>query len=230
MFCYLFLIVLPLQGADPVSFPYAGQYQYLPLAKQQEIYKIWPTPLVLPDKLHFYARSGYSQRLTITNGLDHHIWMPTSQDDSLGAQNPNRKSPWVVSGGADGLTDFVSYVGVAFPKDATVNIYSESVDAGARRLLPMHKWNWPKGSVFIDMLTHKNHTFEVRQREKVNEVDWVSSVIFHDAQKAPKEFKGAGHSCISCHGKVGSQDGYGIRIRGGDTVFSLTPISLLPDR
>ena len=94
----------------------------------------------------------------------------------------------------------------------------------------MHKWGWPKGSIFIDMLTHNKQTFEVRKREKVGEDEWTSKVIFTDVDCAPSGFTGAGQSCMSCHGKTGSQDGYGIRIRGGDTVFSLTPISLIPKK
>lgn len=233
MFSYLFvLIMLPLQGSEPVSFPYAGQEQYLSLAEQLEIYKLWPKGLEFPIKLHFYTRSGYSQRLTITDGLDRHVWMPVSQDDlfsnAVTERNPNRKFPWATSGGTDDMEDFKSYVGVALSKEAEVKIYNEQVEAGARRLLPMYKWNWPKGVIFIDMLTHKNRTFEVRRREKPGEEDWVSKVVFQDAKRAPQGFKGAGQSCLSCHGKTGSQDGYGIRIRGGDTVFSLTPGSLLP--
>lgn len=228
--CVFVLIALPLQGS-PVSFPDAGQYQYLPLVEQQRIHKLWPKGLAFPDRLHFYNRSNYSQRLTITNGLDHHVWVPTSQDDSIAREaNPNRKFPWATSGGTDDLADFVSYVGVSFPKDAEVNLYIEHVDAGARRALPMHKWGWPKGSIFIDMLTHKKQTFEVRKREKVSEDEWTSKVVFTDVDCAPSGFTGAGQSCMSCHGKTGSQDGYGIRIRGGDTVFSLTPISLIPKK
>jgi hypothetical protein len=231
MFHHFFAFVLITLGADPVTFPYAGQDQYLSLEEQQEIYKIWPKTVPFPARLHFYTRSGYSQRLTITNGLDHHVWMPVSQDDGISSErNPNRKFPWATSGGTDDLPDFKSHVGVSFPKDAEVEIYTERVEAGARRLLPMYKWNWPKGSIFIDMLTHKNQVFEIRRREKLGDEDWVSKIVFQDADKAPKDFKGAGQSCLSCHGKTGSQDGYGIRIRGGDTVFSLTPVSLIPKK
>ncbi|MDE2095678.1 MAG: hypothetical protein KGL39_00345 [Patescibacteria group bacterium] len=218
------------RAAEPVG--------YYPEEKQRQIRAMWPKGIDIPHGLRFYKPTNWSQRVVINNGLDHHHWVHVDYDDYFANDrpkwNPNRLFPWRVPGGLDlrtnspyvwPKTDWESYIGCNVDV-SQVQAWVERVEAGASRLLPIHRWRFPRHTVFVDLLVNNKlgKPFELRLRSNHSGVEkWESTRVWSDKAAYPRHYTGhaaSGKTCNQCHSKPGSQEGYGIRLRGSDGCFS----------
>ena len=196
----------------------------LPVLAEDNVRDVWPRDVDMPPGLRFYARSEYSQRLTITNDRDTLRIVRQDTDDVFTnaptVLNPNRISPWKVSGGMDKVRGFQSKTALAIPKGQAIRYWSERVEAGAAHPLPRASWSFPVGTVAADLLSHDGKLFEVRTLTKTAK-GWHSEIVWGSGVKVPG-YTGPGRRCHECHDKVGS-GGYGVRVRGSDGLFSFWP-------
>lgn len=210
-----------------------GQSIWEPDHEQAALAAAWPTSDVPVPR--FYVKAKYSQRLTITNERDQTIPYHIDSPD-LGRFNPNALFPWAVPGGLHNAVGWRNRVGVVFPKVASdgprrpavggqsdtgrIVIWSERVDAGAERKQVQYRWAFPEGTVFYDVLHTREAIFEIRTRTK-RAGEWVPAVPYRDKAYFPRGYAGtAGKACVECHRGAGTQDGYGVRVRGDDHCFT----------
>lgn len=184
----------------------------------------WPTSFVpKPEGMKRYAKTQYSQYLSITNGFDSVEMFRLSSDDNLFRRvNPNRIFPIAVSGGLHDSNGWKSEGRIAIPKGQYVRVWGERVEAGVRRPLPRTAWQFPEGTIFADLLSTDKGLFELRTITKVNG-GWKFRTAYKDWSKAPANYVGARKACNECHERAGEQPGYGISWRGSDGIFSWDP-------
>jgi hypothetical protein len=180
----------------------------------------------MPDA-KLYKKAEYSQRLSITNGLDNNLLYHKNRDDVFSNAptdiNPNRRFPWAVSGGMHGLTGWFNKTAVYIPPGEKVKVFEERVEAGARHPLPRISWSFPDGTKFADILMTYSGPFEIRVREKTNG-SWRFRIAHRDENNRPRGYTGLKMSCAECHGSKMSEEGYGIQARGSDETISWTPL------
>lgn len=210
------LFLLPL-----LAFPlFAGEDRAKVALALAQMKKTWPD---LPEGMKWYTKTRHSQYLSINNGLDSNDLYRLDQDDTLfGRVNPNRVFPWAVSGGLHESSGWKSKAAVSIPEKAKVYVWTERVEAGARRPLPKYRWEWPKGTVFADVLSTDAGVFEVRTLTKTGD-SWKARTEYKDPEKAPKGYTGPRKSCFDCHSEPITTN-YGIQVRREDGIFSASPL------
>ncbi len=192
----------------------------------------------LPANLKPYPRTRWTQRLTITNGLDTLLPVHENQDDYFQnapmKQNPNRMFPWRNSGGMDVVDEreWTSRTALSIPEGKAVEYWQERIHAGASHPLPKVAWHYPRGTVAADLLSYRGEPFELRTLTKGEDGRWRGRVAWEDPTKRPLSYKGAGRPCMDCHRHAGGFLEYGMLIRGNDHLFSppvLREGTLTPD-
>jgi hypothetical protein len=188
---------------------------------------LWPSDVAMPKGLKEYKPWRFSQRLVILNGQRHNHWWPNHADhpfaNSSPEQNPNARHPWAVPGGMDNLRGWHALKACVIP--GAVKIWTEDVNVPAARFpLPQHRWAFPDGTVFADLLTYDGKLFELRTLKKVDG-QWQRRVEHQNKDHAPPGYKGAGKACVDCHSRAGASEQYGITVRGSDGVFTWAPFN-----
>lgn len=200
--------------------------------EQSTLAKLWPAGVPVPAGLKLYQKTEHAQNTVILNGFDFHTIVHRDQDTISGV-NPNRIFPWAVSGGLHQATGWQSHAAIALPKGKAVTVFNEYIDAGARRPLPVTRWEFPTGTVLADILSVNERTFEIRTLTKT-ERGWVGRTPFESEHKpaghvSPHKVthgqsKSAGGRCFDCHDRAGQWLSYGTLLRGSDSVFSFSPL------
>lgn len=183
--------------------------------------KLWPKEVPFPAGMHIYRKSEHAQNTVILNGYDSHTIVHRNQDAVSGV-NPNRIFPWRVSGGMDHAAGWTSHAAVAFPESKPVQVFNEYIEAGARRPLPRTSWTFPVGTVFADILSENGRTFELRLLTKRAD-GWRGRVAWESEHKPPG-YRTPDRKCFDCHSHAGGWLSYGTLLRGGDRVFSWSPL------
>lgn len=223
---------------------------WLPVGEQEDIRKLWPKTLEFPTGLRFYNRTRWGQYIAVTNEqlniqpwpADKHAPFGRSRDNPLGlpALNPNINDPhWRTPGGLHNITGWKSYVGLSLPKDGLIDFWEGRTPVFNAPNGYLHKklWRFPRGTLFVDLLTYNDKPFEVRYREK--EKEWESFVAYKDPEARPEGYTSAkaitGKRCATCHEEADSGEGsqYHLVLRGNDGVRSfpvMTEGTLNPNR
>ena len=189
-----------------------------------ELLRLWPAGVQMPEGMRLYQRSVWAQRLVILNGHDDLRIVREDQDDHFGnaptRPNPNRLHPWAKSGGLHSVTNWSSRTALALPRGGMIHYWSERVEAGASRSLPMVRWQFPTGTVFADILSYGGKVSEWRLAEKTKD-GWRRRVVWRQGER-PAGYH-MDRTCVQCHEKAGGDEGYGVRVRGSGGVFSFWP-------
>lgn len=194
--------------------------------------KLWPASVKFPVGMTLYRKTEHAQNTVILNGFDSLTVVHRDQDTVSGV-NPNRIFPWAVSGGMHQATGWQSHAAIAIPKGKAVQVWTEYIEAGARRALPRIAWSFPTGTVLADILSANGQTFEVRTLTKARD-GWVGRTPYEAEHKpagyvsphkvAHGQHKSESGRCFDCHQSAGKWLSYGTLIRGSDRVFSWSPI------
>jgi len=221
----LIAFALIAQTPPPITL-YGSPYPPPPVLRPKLPHPKWP-PAVPGDGLKPYTPTRISQRIAVTDGRPSHQWYDLNRDDVFQNAptmfNPNRQTPWRVSGGMEGMHGWKSLKLTNVAK-SDVKVWRENLPiAGAGRNLPGFRWQFPEGATFADLLVNdKDEPFELRMRTK-KDGKWRAQVVYENAAAAPHGYLGAA-KCASCHDHAGSSKQYGIMVRGDDTVFSFNPM------
>lgn len=184
---------------------------------------LWPKGVERPPTLTAYKmRPAYQPQMIMSGNRWLGFW-PTTHGDS-----PNRNERWGQPGGLFNIDrrEWRNITFVSFPKNAKVDLWTESTPVeGTSDLLPKLTWEFPNGTAFYELLVNANgKAFELRQRRK-DDGKWHSSVLFKSRLHAPVGYVGVKAACNSCHNsEVGRATGYGVGVRGSDTVISWYPV------
>lgn len=186
---------------------------------------LWPDSVERIPGLRSYVPMTFSQRLSLEGtNFTNRLW-PIDKDDrppvGPAVVNPNRIFPYAVSGGLHDSTGWVSIKAAKIP--GVVDVWTEEVPVPLTSAkIPKQRWQFPDGTVFVDMLAKDGVCFELRTSTKTGG-KWKQEAIYRDLEAAPEKFHGAGRSCVSCHKDAGASLNYGITVRGDDRVFSWSP-------
>lgn len=160
-----------------------GQTPYVDEAKQGQLRTLWDlSGLEFPSGLKFYEFPIASQHVAIlaTGGGDRDlcvVYNPHPKTpwffDTSGrpSKDVNAMNLWRVGGGLheSPRNQWVSYKGVSLPDK--VSVWREPVVVpNAAHKLPAWRWEFPNGTIFVDMLVRRSGNtgwpFEIRTREK----------------------------------------------------------------
>ena len=190
-----------------------------------ELRRLWPAGVPLPEGMRFYEKARHNQRAVILNGYDHTTAIPRDRDDVFAnaptKPNPNRLFPWAVSGGMHAAEGWESRAAVALPRGKSIRYWTERIEAGASRPLPVVRWRFPDGTTFADVLLRDGKVFELRILEKTRR-GWQGHVAYQASKETwPKGYAGKpDRACMECHKHAGGWLDYGSLLRGGDSIFS----------
>lgn len=184
----------------------------------------WPDKVPVPPGLKWYSPTRYAQRTVIQNGYDYHTPVHENTDayfsNAPPSWNPNRIFPWRNSAGLDyRVPGWTSRTGIALPEGKSIMVWTEYIEAGASRPLPRISWQFPPGTVTVDLLSYRGQPFEVRTRTKDERGTWRPRTLW-EGGTPPPGYRGPVHKCAACHDRAGAWESYGTMIRGSDTVFS----------
>lgn len=197
----------------------------IPQRLPADLESLWPESVERISGLRSYVPMTFSQRLSLEGkNFTNRLW-PIDKDDrppvGPSVVNPNRIFPYAVSGGLHDSTGWVSIKAAKIP--GVVDVWTEEVSVPLTSTkIPKQRWQFPDGTVFVDMLAKDGVCFELRTSSKKGG-KWKQEAIYRDLEAAPEKFHGAGRACVSCHKDAGASLNYGITVRGDDSVFSWSP-------
>ena len=172
----------------------------------------WPEGVAKPEGLRAYKRARYTQRISVTNGLDAILRVPRREVDN----------EWLHSGGLRGLSGWKSDVYKYVPAGGEAFVANLPVWNGSN-FQNNRGWtrSYPDGTVFFDILSNsEGKVFEGRMAMK-EKGKWTRRVVFTDIEARPSGYHGLKQSCASCHDHNPGSGGYAVgMISGADTVFS----------
>ncbi len=194
-------------------------------ADQAQLKKLWPADVEFPAGLKAYKRTGYSQRIAVTNNSPSNNWYRLLQHDywtnSPMAANPNSHAPYAVPGGLENVKGWQSLTAITVVP-SKVPVRNEVVPVFNGTPVPKYRWTFPDDTVVVDILSRDGWVFEIRTLEK-REGKWVGRTPYVNKLARPAGYTGPGKSCAECHVDAGASLQYGITVRGDDNIFSWNP-------
>lgn len=195
---------------------------------QQRLVSLWPKDLDMPEDLHAYPPTKYTQSLFVLDNVPTRRWVSLTEKLASNDPTPNPNSilPWSVPGGLENSVGWESIRATnVSDKKLQVEEFTgkQLVASSAVPLIDRHKWHFQNGTIFVDLLANKGKAFEVRMLEKING-KWVPKKPHVDKFARPAFFHGAGKACMECHSQAGSSLNYGVTVRGWDGIFSFNPV------
>lgn len=187
--------------------------------------RLWPREIPMPTNLRAYTPTQHGQRSVNNDNAPlltaQHIHADDHFANAPTVINPNRQFPYVKPGGLHAATGFRSLLGVALPEGKPVRAWLAHYQQAAPR--PFVHWEFPVGSVFVDLLvnTETQKPFELRLLKKLVG-GWKASAPWQ-ADQLPAGYTVADRKCLSCHRDAGDHTKYGLGLRGGDFIFSFSP-------
>ena len=234
----LFLSLTVLARADVNDKPPGDEGSpWLTIEEQSKIVKLWPHGVEFPNGIKFYRATEWTQymaHISPFRGIGKHEVLPWRADkdypiyDDRGRfapiKNPNQQFPYRVSGGMHDIpqSEWVSYKGAKIPLKIKTWRGKVAVRNAPGGWLPKQLYEFPAGSVFVDMLATKAGVFELRQRIKRGD-GWESLVLFRDPDNAPAGYKGLTKRCAECHDNP-EPSVYHLNLRRQDGCFSFSPL------
>lgn len=195
-------------------------------ADQLRLVSLWPQGVEIPPNLRTYKGTKWTQRLVIQNNAPNTTWHPVGANDPVvnaSIPDPNRQFPWAVPGGLHADSGWESILATNVDNDYIIHQTRMVPVAGSSQLLPRRTWIYPNNAIFADILAYNGKPFTIRTLTKINN-QWVPRTPYVDMSVAPPNFHGAGKACQECHSKAGTNEQYGISIRGWDGIFSYNPL------
>jgi hypothetical protein len=202
-----------------------AQSPWLPDAEQKHLTALLPKNVRTGPNLRFYKATDTNQGLLPGSAPKLLTKFQDTIDPRDGARvfNPNRFNPYAVPGGLADVVGYGNRFAVSIPEGKKIKLFSNKVFSPALNTKATRiEWEFPEGTMFLDMLFTDNGVFEVRRRERVAGV-WVNTVPFR-GDNVPRGYKGlAREVCADCHRDAGNVTGYSMGLRGSDTVWSFWP-------